>query len=379
MSRPQRIVVVGNGIAGVTAADALRGAGHDGELTIVGDEMHAAYSRPALSKALLNTADDTTSHELPEATHEAVELLGRRAAALDVDRRLVVLDDGERLPYDGLVVASGCRARRLGEADSGEITLRTLDDALLLRGRVAARPSVLVVGGGPLGMEIASGCLAMGCEVTLVSQGRPLVPQLGSHVSDIFVSAAEALGLRIVVTDLATVHRAGGDTRVVLSDGTCLDAELVVTAAGDLPNVEWLGSSGLLDDGALVVDSRGRVRSDMVAAGDVATLPTRRGLRRVPLWTSAIDQGKAAAAALLHGEDAPPLDLRQYFWTEQFGLALKAAGDLPVDGEPTWLDGDRDAGTALLRWERADGTAAAAAINYRIPVPRLRRLCEPAA
>lgn len=379
MSRPQRIVVVGNGIAGVTAADALRSAGHDGELTIVGDEEHAAYSRPALSKALLNTAGDTTSHELPEATHGATELLGRRATKLDVDRRLVELDDGERVPYDGLVVASGCRARRLGEPDSGEITLRTLDDALRLRQRVAGRPSVVVVGGGPLGMEIASGCLAMGCDVTLVSQGRPLAPQLGSYVSDIFVEAAEALGLRIVVTELATVRRDGDSTRVVLSDGTHRDADLVVTAAGDLPNVEWLGSSGLLRNGALVVDSRGRVRPDIVAAGDVATLPTRQGLRRVPLWTSAIDQAKISAAALFHGEDAPPLELRPYFWTEQFGLALKAAGDLPVDGEPTWLDGNRDAGTALLRWEHADGTGAAAAINYRIPVPRLRRLCEAAA
>lgn len=379
MSRPQRIVVVGNGIAGVTAADALRTAGHDGELTIVGDEQHAAYSRPALSKALLNTVHDMTSHELPPATHEAIEVLGRRATALDIDSRLVVLDDGERLPYDGLVVASGCRARRLGAPDSKEITLRTIDDALMLRGRLAGRPSVVVVGGGPLGMEIASGCLSMGCEVTLVSQGRPLVPQLGTYLAGIFVSAAEALGLRLVVTELATVHRHDDRTRVVLSDGTHLDAELVVTAAGDLPNIEWLRSSDLLTDGALVVDSRGRVRPEIVAAGDVAMLPTRRGLRRVPLWTSAIDQGKTAAAALLHGDDALPLELRQYFWTEQFGLALKAAGELPVEGEPTWLDGDRDTGSALLRWEHGDGLAAAAAINYRIPVPRLRRLCEVAA
>lgn len=379
MSRPQRIVVVGNGIAGVTAADALRSAGHDGELTIVGDEHHRAYSRPALSKALLSDPDDTTSHQLPEATHEAIELLGRRATALDVDSRLIVLDDGERLPYDGLVIASGCRARRLGEADSGEVTLRTLDDSVLLRGRLAGRPSVVIVGGGPLGMEIASGCLSLGCEVTLVSQGRPLVAQLGSYLSDIFVGAAEALGLRIVVTDHATVRRAGDTTRVVLSDGRQLDAELVVTAVGDLPNLEWLGVSGLLRDGALVVDSRGRLRPEIVAAGDVATLSTRQGLRRVPLWTSAIDQGKGAAAALLDGEAAPALEQRQYFWTEQFGQSLKAAGNLPVDGEPTWLDGDREGGAALLRWEIGDGTAAAAAINYRIPVPRLRRLCEVAA
>lgn len=379
MTAPRRVVVVGNGIAGLTAADALRSAGHDGELTIVGDEPHPAYSRPALSKSLLHTAEEPTSHLLPEATHGAIELLGRRATGLDVERRLVELDDGERVPYDGLVVASGCRARRLGGPDSGELTLRTLDDALELRARLARRPSVVVVGGGPLGMEIASVARSLGCEVTLVSQGAPLVHQLGAYVSGIFVTAAESSGVVIERVGAVAVRRHGDGTRVVLGDGRELEPDLVVTAAGDLANLEWLGSSGLLRDGALLVDTRGRVRPEIVAAGDVATLPTRSGARRVPLWTSAIDQAKTAAAGLLRGDEAPALELRPYFWTEQFGLSMKAAGDLSRDGEPTWLDGDGHGGTGLLRWGHADGTAAAAAINYRIPVPRLRRLCEAAA
>lgn len=231
----RRVVVVGNGIAGLTAADTLREAGFDGELTIVGDERHPAYSRPALSKALLLDGDDLTSHELPPAGHGATELLGERATGLDLDRRLVSLDDGTALPYDRLVLATGSRARRLS-ALPGELTLRGLDDALALRRRVAAGPSVVVVGGGPLGMEIASGCLASGCEVTLVSQGTPLRQQLGSHLAGVFVRAARERGLTVVETAAAQLEDGGGMPRVVLAEGGVLEAEVVLTAAGDVPN-----------------------------------------------------------------------------------------------------------------------------------------------
>ena len=384
MKTLRRVVIVGNGIAGVTAADTLRANGYDGDLTLVGDELHPAYSRPALSKALLRDEADLTSHRLPPPTHGAVELLGVSASGLDVEGRVVLLDDGERLPYDGLVIATGCRARRLGadtpeESDvAGELTLRTLDDAWLLRDRVSHRPTVVVVGGGPLGMEIASGCLDAGCEVTLVSQGPPLALQLGSHLSNIFVTAARARGLRVVTTAGAHLARDGDETRVRLADGTVLEAGLVVTAVGDLPNTEWLATSGLLRGGVLEVDDRGRVRPEVVAAGDVAAVPTPHGVRRVPLWSASIEQSRVAAAALLHGDEAPRLDSRPYFWTEQFGLSLKAVGHLPLQGAPVLLDGDPLDGRVLLRWEHA-GSVAAAALNYRIPIPKLRRLCETAA
>lgn len=288
----------------------------------------------------------------------------------------VELDGGEGLPYDGLVIASGCRARRLGPADSGELTLRTVEDALLLRDRIAGRPTVVVVGGGPLGMEIASGCLAAGCEVTLVSQGTPLLAQLGEHLAGVFTDAARSQGLRIVTTDGATVRRGQGHPLVELDDGSPLAADVVVTSVGDVPNVEWLASSGLVHKGAVEVDTRGRRRPDVVAVGDVAAVPRPGGARRMPLWNSAIEQAKTAASALLHGDAAPVLDHRPYFWTDQFGLSLKAMGDLPFGGAPTRIaDGSGD-DSALLRWQHPDGTAAAAAINYRIPIPRLRRLCE---
>lgn len=378
-TRLRRIVVIGNGIAGLTACDSLRAAGFDGELTVVGDERHAPYSRPALSKALLREDDDGTSHRLPAPTHEATELLGVTAARLDLDRKTVILDDGTDLPYDGLVVATGSRARRLGnDQAAGELTLRSLDDALLLRRRLVSRPSVVVIGDGVLGMEIASGCLAVGCEVTLVSRDGPLLNQLGPHLSAVFTGAARRSGLTIVPAGSVRLTSAGGHPLVVLDGGVTLEAELVVSAVGDIPNVEWLATSGLLTDGSLVVDSRGRVRPEVVAAGDVATFQTGRGVRRIPLWTSAIDQSKAAATALVRGNDAPELTFQPYFWTEQFGLHLKACGFLPLAGPPELRDGEPGTTPALLRWSHDDGSGTAVAINYRIPVPRLRRLAQTA-
>ncbi|MFK0004534.1 NAD(P)/FAD-dependent oxidoreductase [Paenarthrobacter sp. NPDC090522] len=385
----RRIVVVGNGIAGQTACEALRGAGFDGELTVVGSERHRPYSRPALSKALLHGDDDgnvagwVRAHQLPEPAHGAAELLGVSASGLDADARLVMLDDGSRLPYDGLVIASGARPKQLpGTPDDAAnvLTLRTLEDAGALKRRVSGRPSVIVVGGGPLGMEVASGCLHAGCDVTLVSDARPLSKQLGHHLAGIFTTAALARGLKLAGGGPARLLEGSknpdGGARVALADGIILEADLVAVAIGDQPNTGWLANSGLLVDGTLRADSRGRVRPDVVAAGDVAFIPTRQGLRRVPLWTSAIDQAKAAAVGLLLGDAAPELDVQPYFWTEGFGLSLKVLGPTPVIGEPAYCEPGQENGSLLMRWADSVNGGTAAAINYRIPIPKLRRLAR---
>jgi NADPH-dependent 2,4-dienoyl-CoA reductase/sulfur reductase-like enzyme len=368
----RRILVVGNGIAGQTACDSLRAAGFDGSLTIVGDEPRTAYSRPALSKALLV---DGGSPELAPPLHRATELLGTAAVGLDVESRRVHLDDGTDLPYDGLVIASGSRARRLGGPESTELTLRTLDDAWVLRERLAARPSVVVVGAGPLGMEIASAALSSGCEVTLVADGRPMLSHLGLHLSRAFTATAIAQGLTIVDGSAARIDAPRG---VILRVGSRIEADLIVTAIGDIPNTEWLATSALTTDGRLEADSRGRIRPNIVAAGDVAAIPTRGGVRRIPLWSSAIEQAKVAAVALLAGDDAPELDLDPYFWTEQFGLNLKATGHLPVSGEPEFLVGERPEGPSVMRWTHDDGRGVAVAVNHRIAIPRLRRMASTA-
>lgn len=379
---PRRIVVAGGGIAGVTAAETLRRGGFDGELTIVGEEPHPAYSRPALSKAALVDEGDMSSHRLPAPEHGAVERLGVAVAGLDAERGRVALADGEELPFDRLLVATGSRARRLSGA-RGEFTLRGLDDARELRRRLAGRPEVVVIGGGPLGMEIASGCLASGCAVTLVARSAPLSSQLGGCLGEALAAAGREAGLRLRLASRVDIEDLGdaghGGARVRLDDGEALEAPLVVSAVGDLPNLEWLALSGLLEAGELRADSRGRVSGRIAAAGDVAAYPGPRGHRRLPLWTSAIEQARVAARALLRGDEAEELRPQPYFWTEQFGLALKVCGELPVAGDPETLDGVLGERSALLRWEHADGTGTAAALGYRIPIPRLRALTRPVA
>lgn len=378
----RRVVVVGHGIAGVTASDSLRAAGFDGELTVIGDEHHAPYSRPALSKAALLDEDEITSHLLPEPTHGATEIRGVGAIALDPERRIIRLSDGSDIDYDGLIITSGSRARRLGSGDAGEgsveITVRSLDDAVELRNRLARTPRTVVIGGGVLGMEIASGCAALGCDVTLVSRSAPMRSLLGAHLSDVFTAAAVEAGVHLRRSSSVSITEHDDTARVVLDDGQVIEAGLVVSAVGDIPNTEWLADSGLLFDGQLRVDTRGRIRHDIVAAGDVAAFPTAHGVRRVPLWTSAIEQAKVAGPALLLGAEAPELSFEQYFWTEQFGLSLKACGHLPVEGEPSITEGTQP-NSALLTWANLDGTGTAAALNYRIPVPKLRRLSREAA
>ncbi|MDF2573494.1 MAG: Rhodocoxin reductase [Agromyces sp.] len=376
----RQIVVVGNGIAGLTAADSLRAGGFDGALTIVGAESRPAYSRPALSKALLRSDADLASHELPPTDHGALELLGRAAIRLDPECRIISLDDGSELAYDGLVIASGSRARRLGTA-TDELVLRTLDDALLLRERIASRPDLVVVGGGPLGMEVASGALHAGCRVTLVTNEPPMERQLGAHLGGMIAAAAVARGLDLIVTPDARVVDRGRRSVAELADGRIIEGDLLLTAVGDIPNTEWLAGSGLPSGGALTVDSRGRLRADIVAAGDVAAVPTAWGPVRSPIWHSAIEQARVAAAALLHGDAASELQARPYFWTEQSDLDLRVAGRTPLVGAPEVVDGDVGApeGPALLRWRHDDGTATAVAVNYRMPIPRLRRLCEASA
>ncbi|MFE9645104.1 NAD(P)/FAD-dependent oxidoreductase [Streptomyces sp. NPDC006365] len=375
-----RAVVVGGSLAGVTAVDELRRQGWDGSITLVGEEPRAAYTRPPLSKGVLKGTEDADSVALPKLGPDVEVLTGVRAAGLDPDARLVRIEDGiaggtenpydTEIPYDKLVIATGARARTLGEHG---LVLRTLDDALRLRAELARAGSVLVVGGGFLGMEIASVAAELGRQVTVVDVQAPFVTTLGPFLAGLFERATRDHGVRTVMCpDGVTPTPYGAQ----LADGRRLEADLVVTAVGCRPNSEWLEGSGLALLGGVVVDERCRAGApDVVAVGDVAAFPTGNGrFRRTPHWDAAISQARSGVAALLHGDAAPPYTPQPYFWTEAFGLAVKLAGTLPAAGEPTVLKGSLAGRSALLRWDHPDRSVTAAALNHRIPVGRLRAL-----
>lgn len=373
----EHVVVVGNGIAGTTAATTLRDHGFRGRITMIGAETHEPYSRPALSKSVLAEEGSFSSHLLPPADHGAEVLRGVSATGLDLATQRLQLSNGSICDFDGLVIACGIRPRKLRADLNLELTYRNVEDAETLREQLRCKPRVVVVGAGVLGMDLASACAAAGCRVTVVCRSQPMRSSLGPYLANVVANAAVRQGVKIVnpeAVDIRLSTSEPGAREVVLGDKSTVVADLVITAIGDVPNTEWLENSGLLNEGDLRVDSRGRLTSNVVAAGDVASIPSEQGYARVPLWTSAIEQAKVAARALLHGDDAPELNFQQYFWTDQFGLAIKACGPLPVHGEPGYRTGDPAVEPAILRWQNDDGTGTAVSLNVRMAMPKLRVL-----
>ncbi|RKS68259.1 pyridine nucleotide-disulfide oxidoreductase [Actinomadura pelletieri DSM 43383] len=373
------IVIVGGSVAATTASDALRRQGHDGPITVLSEESYAPYVRPPLSKAVLKGTEPVESVFMTALPSDVTLRTGARATGLDAERRRVLLAGGEEVPYDGLILATGARARRLGSS-SGELVVRDLDDALALRDRLTTARSALIIGGGFLGMEIASSARSLGIEVTVIDQDPHLVRQFGRQLAARLTAAATAAGV-VLARAAGGVELLGGEevTGVRTGSGTVHEADVVITAAGCRPNVEWLAGTGLASPAGVRVDSRCRVRPDIVAAGDLVARPHGSGgLRRTPHWASALDQARVAAAALVRGAEAPVYRPRPFFWTEQWGLDIKIAGEIRPGTELSVLDGSLEDGDALVQWVLDGRPVAAGTVNRRVPIGRLHKLAAPA-
>ncbi|HEY6759047.1 MAG TPA: FAD-dependent oxidoreductase [Baekduia sp.] len=341
-----RVVVVGASLAGLAAASALRAEGFDGSLTLVGDEVHATYDRPPLSKQVLSGWVDAERTTLP-ALAEVDERLGVRVVALDLDARRVRLADGHELEYDRLLIATGAQARPWPDpveaALEGVMVLRTSDDAARLRQRLAAGPRrVLVIGAGFTGCEIASACRELGLAVTVAERGpAPLAGALGGVVGAVAADLQRAHGvdLRCGVTVTHLEGDADGRLRRArLSDGSTLEVDVAVAALGAVRDVAWLRDAGLAatsaglacDSGCRAYDVDGLVRDDVFVAGDIGRFPhPLYDYRFLSLehWGNAIEQARIAA----HNMVCDPSDRRAHlavpvFWSSQFGINIKAVG-----------------------------------------------------
>lgn len=384
MSDPQpvdsTIVVVGASLAGLRAAEEIRHEGHSGPVIIVGDEIHAPYDRPPLSKQLLAGTWDVprVHHHTPDKL-DALGLefrLGRRALSLDTETRTVVLDDGRELHYDGLVVATGARARSLpGTGGLPAVrTLRTLDDCLGIRSDlesagVGAR--VVIIGAGFIGSEVAATCHGLGARVTVVEAlPTPLGRVLGDQMGEACAQLHRAQGVTVLTG--ATVDRLstrpGGPTptAVHLGDGTVLDADLVVVGVGVAPAVGWLEGSGLtLEDG--VVCSGTLFAGDrVVAAGDVArwSHPASGEQLRVEHWTNAAEGGAAAARNLLAGSAAAePYGPVPFFWSDQYQTKIQVLGLPGPDDEVVVVEGSVVERQLVALYRRGDRLRAALAFS----------------
>jgi 3-phenylpropionate/trans-cinnamate dioxygenase ferredoxin reductase component len=381
------VTVVGASLAGLSAARALRAHGYDGRIEIVGAERHRPYDRPPLSKEFLAgsvTADDLM---LESAEDDALDLhwrLGRCAVRLDPADRSVVLDTGERLVSDGVVVATGASARQFpGPRLTGVHTLRTLDDALELGAGLRPGARLVVIGAGFIGAEVASTARRLGVEVTVVEAApTPLAGPLGEEMGRVCAALHAEHGVRLITG--AVGARPVGELRVravQLGDGTELPADMVVAGIGSTPCVGWLAGSGLSIEGGVATDERcATALPGVVAVGDCAVAPS--GYADTPLraehWTHAQQQPAVAAATLLGREHRlPPLASVPYFWSDQYGVRLQFAGHRRAGDAVEVTEGDLDARRFVAVYRRGEGPAARAvavlAMNQSKPFAGWRR------
>jgi 3-phenylpropionate/trans-cinnamate dioxygenase ferredoxin reductase subunit len=343
-----RIVIVGASLAGLRGAEALRNEGFRGRLTIIGDEPHEPYDRPPLSKQVLKGWVRADHTKLPRLRAVDAEWrLGVAAVGLDRGTRQVRLANGEQIPFDRLLIATGVRARPWPNpteaALDGVHTVRTCGDAARLQAALAAGPKrVLIIGGGFIGSEVASVCREVGLAVTLAERGpAPLAGALGGVIGAIAAQMQRAHGvdLRTGVGVTSLEGDAGGHVRRAhLSDGTTLDVDVVLAALGSLRNVEWLEGARLAagfwgvgcDAGCRAFDIHGVVTDNIFVAGDVARSPHvlyEYEFLSMEHWDNAVLGAEVAAHNMVCDEtDRRPYLLVPAFWSGQFGVNIKSVG-----------------------------------------------------
>jgi 3-phenylpropionate/trans-cinnamate dioxygenase ferredoxin reductase component len=343
MNTKPNFIIVGGGMAGAIAAQTLREEGFDGKITLVGQEQDAPYERPPLSKDYLQGKADRDSifvHPEPWYAEQAVDLsLGTAVTSLDPASRTVTTATGAQLRYDKLLLATGSKPRRLGVPGAdldGLYYLRNVEDSERLKIEFAQAERVVIVGAGWIGLETAAAARAAGLDVTLLVSGdMPLEHVLGPEVSPIFdeLHRSNGVDLRYRTTAVALTGRHGAVTGVILSDGSRIDADMIIVGVGAVPRTGLAADAGLKIDNGIIVDEHLRTSDpDIFAAGDIAHAYNARLGRhiRVEHWAHARRQGVIAAKAML-GQDA--LDARpSYFFTDQYDLSMEYTGDIGPAG-----------------------------------------------
>jgi 3-phenylpropionate/trans-cinnamate dioxygenase ferredoxin reductase subunit len=336
-------IIVGAGQAGAWAAIGMRQAGFDGRILLIGDEAWRPYERPPLSKAVLTEETEppvTYFHTAERYAEQRIELLlGSPVTAIEPEAHRVRLSDGQFLNYDRLLLTVGGSARHLPIHGGDKVLyLRTLDEARLIRTRLASARKVLCIGAGVIGLEIASSARARGCDVTVLealprAMGRSVSPEGAAFIETLHRNASVALHFGVIVD--AIEDAAGGGLRVSCRDGEVFAGDLVIAGVGMQRNLALADAAGLSLEGGIVVDDLGRTSAaDIYAAGDVTAFHHPMFNRRLRLesWRHAQNHGLAVGKAMC-GETAAYDDI-PWFWTDQHGVNLQVVG-LPADAMRT--------------------------------------------
>ena len=336
----RRLVVVGASLAGLRAAQAARAAGHDGGLVLIGREPRLPYTRPPLSKELLQGTQEIEQVAFQLGDLEVEWRLGVPATRLDRPRHRVVLGDGTEVDYERLILATGCRARPWqgpGADLRGVHTLRELEDSVALRETLLASRRLLIVGAGFIGCEVAASARALGLDVTLIDIAEhplpPFGPQLGELWQRMHSDHGVALRMGVGLNALHGDDRSDGAVRRAdLGDGSEIEVDAVLLALGSILNTEWLANAGLELNPAVVCDTTLTTTRDpdILAAGDIAAVPIALAggePYRVEHWTTAAEHGQLAGRnALLPPEERQPHSAPPYFWSDQYDAKIQAIG-----------------------------------------------------
>ena len=384
MNAPGHIVVVGASLAGLRGIEALRRDGYDGAITLVGAEPHLPYDRPPLSKQVLAGSLEPDQIALRREPIEDLALdlrLGRRAISLDAQAREIALDDGERVAWDGLLIASGATPRRLPGTPTleGIHVLRTLDDALAIRRALEKGPRVLVVGAGFIGAEVAATCRTQGHPVTVVEPlAAPMLRALGPEIAAVTAELHRDHGVDLRCgVGVEALEGAGRVERARLADGSVIEADLVVIGIGVTPEVSWLEGSGLeLRDGVVCDATCATSLPGVTAAGDVARWPHPLFGEelRIEHWTHAIEMGEAAARRLLATPaTATPFAPVPYVWTDQYDRKLQMAGHIRPDDLMEIIQGSLEERRFVAIFGREGRLTGALAMNRPAAVIRLKQ------
>jgi 3-phenylpropionate/trans-cinnamate dioxygenase ferredoxin reductase subunit len=380
------ITIVGASLAGIRAAENLRRDGFDGVITLVGDEAWAPYDRPPLSKQVLaGSMEPERTQLLADDMLAGLELdlhLGRRATSLDVASRTITLDGTDVRPFDGLLIATGAAPRSIPgtEGLAGVHTLRTLDDALALRKDFEASPGrVVVVGAGFIGAEVAATARTRGLDVTMIEAlpvplGRVLGDEIGAVCGDVHRDHGVDLRLGVGVAGIDGRDRV---EQLRLSDGTVVDADVVVVGIGVTPNTGWLEGSGLTIDNGVVCDATTLAAPGITAAGDVARWPNARfdEIARVEHWDHANDMAQFAARRLLQSDDeAAPFTPVPYFWSDQYDRKIQLAGRCRPDDRVQVVTGTTEERRFAAIYGRGGRVVAVLGMNRPRHVMQYRKL-----
>ena len=368
----ENLVVIGAGQSAIQCITSLKKEGYEGSITLVGEEEHLPYQRPPLSKGFL---DDSINKErlyfkkLDFFTENKIQLkLGISATSVDIENNLVNLSDEEKLHFDKLVFATGSRVRLLdfpGNDLDNIHYLRGLDDAENIKKGLEKSKHLVVIGAGYIGLEVAAIASEKGVKVSIVEMAdRVMSRTVDPQISDYYLNLHQNNGVKFKFnTSLEEIKGQGQVESVVCSDGTSINADMVIIGAGVIPNTEIAQNSGVSCENGILVDEFGRTNfKNVFACGDCTSHPNKLLNMQLRLESvhNAMEQSKAAAMSVLD----KPAEYSQipWFWSDQYDHKLQIVG-ISGSHDTVTMRGSTDASKFMLFYTRGEELVAVDAVN----------------